>query len=113
MGVNKINFIENIVGSLNIEFKDLFDKGEIDRLYSRMYEVADTKALGEAARYERIKRLELNREFFVSDPRDLAHDTIKLAKQVEKYRITRLTLYLNQMCHLVELYAQSKTKSTS
>jgi len=113
MDTTRINFIENIVGSLNIEFKDLFDKGEIDRLFSRIYEVADTKALGEAARYEKIKRLELKREFFVSDPRGPAPDPLKLAKQAEKYRITRLTFYLKLMGHWVELYAQSKTKSTS
>jgi hypothetical protein len=113
MGVNKINFIENIVGSLNIEFKDLFDKGEIDQLFSRMYEAADEKALGEAARYENLKRLEFRREFFASDPKDPAPDTLKFVKQVEKYRITRLTLYLKLMDHWVELYAQSKTKSTS
>jgi len=113
MGVNKLNFIENIVGSLNIEFKDLFDKGEIDRLYSRMYEVADTIALGEAARYENLKRLELNREFFVSDPRSPTPDTFKFVKQVRKFRNTRLDFHLHNMCHLLELYVQSKTKSPS
>jgi hypothetical protein len=113
MDTTRINIIENIVGSLNIEFKDLFDKGEIDRLFSRIYEVADEKALGEAARYEKIKRLELRREFFVNDPRGPAPDPLKLAKQAEKYRITRLTFYLKLMGHWVELYAQSKTESTS
>jgi len=113
MNMPKINIVENIVGNLTLDMKKLFDKGEIDLLYSRMYEVADTIALGEAARYENLKRLEFNREYLSSDPRGPAPDTLKVVRQVRKFRNTRLDFHLRNMCHLLEIYAQSKTKSTS
>lgn len=113
MDTTRINIIENLVGNLTLNMKKLFDKGEIDQLYSKMYEVADTIALGEAAKYENLKRLELNREFSVSDPRGPAPDTLKFVKQVQKFRNTRVDFHLHNMCQLLELYVQSKNKSPS
>jgi hypothetical protein len=109
----KINIVENIVGNLTLDLKKLFDKGEIDKLYNKMYEVADTIAGSEAARYENLKRLEHYHELSISDPRGPMPSTLKVVRQVRKFRNTRLDLHLRNMCHLLEIYAQAKTKNHS
>jgi len=113
MDSTRINIVENIVGNLTVNMNKLFDKGEIDQLYSRMYEVAERRATLEAGRYLSIQKQELRQEWYAGDPQGLGPDVLKYSKRVEKYRNTRLNFHLNEMRNLLELYVQSKDKSTS
>ena len=80
----------------------LFARGDISRLYEKMYSVAESIAAHETDRYTRRKLREFVRK---------NQSKLEASKQIDKYRQQRLNFHLNQMYRLIELRAkQSESK---
>jgi hypothetical protein len=101
----------NIIKNLRIDIKKAFDKGDIDKLYTKMYQLADENAVADLRRYSAMKKAELLHKVNKGD--DPATESLKLVKQLHDYRSKRFKFHLDSMFRLLELYVQSKTESTS
>jgi hypothetical protein len=117
MNMSKINIVENIVGNLTLDLKKLFDKGEIDKLYTKMYQLADENAVSDLQRYSAMKRAELLRKMneLVMNPQDgdPAAEKLKFVRQLHDYRSKRFKFHLDSMFRLLELYVKSKSTDKS
>jgi len=95
----------NIIKNLTIDIKKAFDKGDIDKLYTKIYQVADENAVADLRRYSAMKRAELLQRINRGD----APETLKFVKQLQNYRNKRFKFHLDHMFRLLELYVKSKT----
>jgi hypothetical protein len=96
----------NIIKTLSLKFQKAFDKGEIDKLYLKMYETAESIAVSETKLYMNKVAMEF-REKLRSVENDEETPELHLSK-IADYRNTRIQFHLDQMYKLLELYAKSK-----
>lgn len=94
--------------------KKAFDKGDIDKLYSKMYQVADSLSASETRRYIAKKGIEFSEKMIthLANKNGESH-TLRLTKQISNYRNNRLKFHLDYMFRLLELYVKSKTTDDS
>jgi len=97
----------NIVKNLSLEIQKAFDKGEIDKLYKRMYETAESIAARETRLYMGKVVLEWKEKIRLPD-KDYETPESRLSK-IADYRNNRIQFHLDQMYKLLELYAKSKS----
>ena len=122
MNTPKISLIENIVGNLKIDIRKLFDKGEIDKLYWKMYLVADELSYIETKRWmakragewrellaDKLAERLSNREKDTLGDGEL--NRLMSVKPLANYRNKRLKVHLDYMFRLLELYVKSKANN--
>ena len=77
---------------VNISFnlQKLFIQGKIDKLYSRMYSLAEDLAVHEVKLYQSLTSAKMMRDFKKNDKRDF---TEELLDKVVRYRQKRIEFY--------------------
>jgi hypothetical protein len=101
----------NIIKNLRIDIKKAFDKGDIDKLYTKMYQLADENAVSDLRRYSAMKQAELLHRVNKGD--EPATESLKFVKQLHDYRNKRFKFHLDSMFRLLELYIKSKAADKS
>ncbi len=97
--------------SIPISIKKAFEKGKIDDTYRRMYVVADELALFEAKRIsEQSYRDDMLKKLFKGSqnentPAPTLNDPLKV---LVEYREKRLDYHMQNMIHLLEVYAKQR-----
>lgn len=92
--------------NIPISIRREFDKGKIADSYRQMYQVAVELASVEAKVRQFQKYAEYARNILNEDQPSLG----KLMKGVVGYQSKRIDYHMNNMMHLLELYAQSRQK---
>ena len=96
-----------IVPTLTLDFKKSFDKGDIDRLYQKMYRLAANLAAEETKRYIIKTHIEDKEQEFGMARK--GKRTPHLLSRIPNYTNRRIKFHLEQMYKLLELYAKSKS----
>jgi len=97
----------NIIKNLSLKFQKAFDRGEIDKLYTKMYETAESIAVQETKLYMQKLLLKWQEELGLSD-KDGETPQSEVRKMLD-FRNSRIQFHLDQMYKLLELYAKSKS----
>jgi len=95
------------IDKLSFDLKKLFDKGQIDKLYEKIYRLSVKIAEEETERY-------ITKIFVEDEEREFGLlPKLKPEKQsdtrIPKYTEKRIQFHLDQMYKLLELYAKSKS----
>ena len=96
--------------NIPISVRRAFDEGKIADLYQQMYRVADEFASIEAERRLTQRRAEYLDSRLGSAQRATQPSIIKIQSQVINYKDKRISYHMENMIHLLELYAQSRQK---
>ena len=87
-----------------------FNRGQIDRLYTKLYEIADKLSNKELVRYCSVRHSEFT--WLVVSDKDCKNRQPKypaIALQMLDYKNKRLKFHLEQMRGLLEVYSKAKT----
>ncbi|MBU2520578.1 MAG: hypothetical protein KKB03_05055 [Nanoarchaeota archaeon] len=93
----------NLIKNFKISLKKAFDKGEIETVYERMYNIAEKLAIHEAKKWAKSEDYEtlLNK---------MKRDNKNPYREFLSYRNKRIKFHMNEMCRLLELYVKTKNK---
>jgi hypothetical protein len=98
----------NIIKNLSLKFQKAFDRGEIDKLYKKMYETAENIATKETKAYIVTMRQEyFEKKLGLADSQEKKPHL--LLSNIPNFKSSRIQFHLDQMYRLLELYAKSKS----
>ena len=101
-----MGIIENkIIDKLNINFVKLFNKGKIDRLYEKIYILAEKLALHEMKKKSSIILHELEKKYKNERNDDII---LEYLKGISVYKDERIKFHMDEMKNWLELNLKNK-----
>jgi hypothetical protein len=95
--------------TIPISIQKSFDKGEIEKVYQKMYRVADELSHEDARKYLLKKSTRYKELKYLNPEKNLESSSISsVFSQAHEYMERRFKIHMDNMIHILELYVESK-----